>query len=33
VRLKQRAWEGDGSVPPARIPANTVAVRSKKPRP
>src|SRR3954466_4807356 len=25
ARLKQRAWEGDGSVPPARIPANTVA--------
>jgi hypothetical protein len=25
--LKQRAWEGDGSVPPARIPANAVAVR------
>jgi hypothetical protein len=27
---KQRGWEGDGSAPPARIPANTVAALFKK---
>ncbi len=30
---EQRAWEGDGNDPPARIPANTVVARPKGAQP